>query len=260
MQYYVKAFFAVVRQTTLLLRRDRVAIPMLVLGASMGIVANVVSDLSVEDFRKILIDTSAAAFQIVGVLTALIWGTKVVADASGDGSLEVYLATPVPRELWLIGRFVGVAITLAEFAAALVAVWQALNFINGYGWFSTAELWMFALFTCQWILVAAVGMALSAHTNLAISLFAGLTAWLAGILAPLVLQALPPQTDPATKFVVSALARFWNLDQFNVVSQATTGTWLATSELNARLLFALSATAAIVGVSAVVFGKKDILR
>jgi ABC-type transport system involved in multi-copper enzyme maturation permease subunit len=258
--YYFTAFTAVVRQTMLLLRRDRVAVPMLMLGVGMGVVANLMSDLSVEDFRKILIDASAAAFQIVGVLTALIWGTKVVADASGDGSLEVYLATPIPREMWLVARFVGVAVTLVGFALALVALWQGINLLNGYGWYTAPELWVFALLTCQWIVVAAVGMALSAHTNLAIAIFAGLTAWLAGILAPLMQQALPPQTDAVTRTVIAGLARFWNLEQFNVVSHATTGTWLAPSELGARLLFALSATAALVGISAVIFGKKDILR
>src|SRR5271169_3241497 len=108
----LRAIRVIALETFLLLRRDRIFAPALVLGLAACALALLASDWSIEDFSKILYDVGYFGFQITGGLVALVWGTKTVGDSRQEGSLEVQLAAPISRFTWLIGKYLGLATCL----------------------------------------------------------------------------------------------------------------------------------------------------
>src|SRR5690606_34381136 len=103
-------------ETFVLLRRDKIFVPALVISLLISVLANLASDWSVEDFEKILFDIGFFGFQMTGSLVAIFWGAKIISDSRQEGSLEVQLAAPISRGSWIIGKYAGLCLCLVVLA------------------------------------------------------------------------------------------------------------------------------------------------
>ena len=114
---------AVAWQNWTLLRRDQIVRAVAVAGVVITALAGLASTWSIEDRVKILFDVGYFGIQLLGSLTALFWGAKMVSDSRQDGAIEWQLAAPLSRTSWLLGKYLGLALTQLVLAAMLLFFW-----------------------------------------------------------------------------------------------------------------------------------------
>lgn len=212
----MRTIFAVASETFLRLRRDKVFVPALLIGVGLLGLTGLASYWGVEEFFKILYDLGTAAYLFTGATVAIFWGNKIVSDSKQEGSLEVQLASPIGRSTWLIGKFLGLFAALLLLAIGFLIAWQGIYLGYGMGWINPYDLWMFALLTMVWFILAALSIFFASLATQAVALFCSIWVFVCGLISGPILQALSPETPESTKKVVGLIAGIWNLHLFNI--------------------------------------------
>lgn len=246
-------------ETYVLLKRDRVFAPAVAMGLAVAALAALACTWSVEDYRKILYDVGLFGFQVTGGLVALVWGTKAVADSRLEGSLEVQLAAPVSRSVWLLGKFVGLVLCLTLLGVVLLVIWQVTLLLAGYGAMSKAELLAFVLMGVGWIVLAALALFFAAMTRQGVALFATLSAWVAGLAAAPVATALGSETPATTRHLVAILARYWDFNQFNFAEHVLDPALPALADIAARFAYGGLLALLLLTLACVIFSRRDVV-
>lgn len=254
----VSVVAVIARETFLLLRRDKVFVPALIISIVISALANLASDWSVEDFTKILFDIGFFGFQITGSLVAIFWGAKIINDSRQEGSLEVQLAAPVDRGHWIIGKYLGLCACLIVLAVILLTIWQSLMLLNGFGWMTKIALVVYAFMVLSWLVQGALAILMASFMGQAIAMFATLCLWLTGMASALVANTVSPESSPLMKTLTSGIARFWDFQQFNLVDHAMTKPWLSQSDLMNRGAYGLILILLQLTLAVTIFSKRDI--
>lgn len=253
----MRALFFIALENFRLLRRDRIFVPAIFVCVLVAALANLASDWSIEDFRKILVDIGYFGFFVMGNAIAMFWGVKTLADARASGSLEVQLAAPVARATWLIGRYAGLGAALLLLALPMLGFWQALMLLNAFGWMTPPELIAFAFIPLSWLVSAALAMLLATFCGQGVALFGTASLWIAGLSTRLVANSLPEDASQETRRVVLALARYWDLQQLNLVDFASGMASIGNDELVLRASYGLALIGICMGLGALIFQHRD---
>jgi Cu-processing system permease protein len=255
----LNAIRLVAAEQFLLLRRDKIFIPAIAVAAAVAAVANIASDWSVEDFAKVLYDIGYFGFQFTGSLVALYWGVKSVNDSRQEGSIELELAAPVGRASWLLGKYLGLAVSLLLFGGVLTVLWQLAAKCNGFDWMTPAQLSVFGYMILGWLVVAALSVFCASFLGQSIALFVALSLWCVGLVTALISNTLGPDAPAFTQFVVKGLARVWDLQQFNLIDQAMRPSWLGLAELGYRAAYGGLLILSLMTVACLIFQRRDVV-
>ncbi len=212
----MRKLWAVTRETLLLLRRDKIFLPAIIIGSIISAIAVLASDWGIEEFAKILFDIGAAGYHLTGVAVAMVWGTKAVTDSRAEGSLEVQLASPVSRPVWLVGKFLGLTLSLLLLGIILLATLQGLMLWKNFGWMGDKHFVVFGLLTINWLVVAALAIFFSSFAGANVALFCTLCLWLAGLVTSAVTRSISPHTPEYMRWIVEKTALVWDLQRFNM--------------------------------------------
>lgn len=253
----MRSLLLVALESFRLLRRDRIFVPALFACALVAAFANLASEWSIEDFHKILIDIGFGGFHLAGSAVAIFWGVKTLADARDSGALEVQLAAPISRTSWLLGRYGGLAATLLLLGLVILAFWQTFMLLNDYDWMTRRELVGFAFLLLGWLVLAALAMFLATFCGQGVALFGTASLWVAGMATSLVAATLPPDAAASTRRVVATLARFWDLQQLNLVDFATGLAKVEPEELLLRGSYGLILIGILLTLAALLFHRRD---
>lgn len=255
----MRQLFAIAHETWILLRRDRIFVPFILMVILVTTIANLASDWAIEDFTKILFDFGAAGFHITGGLVAIMWGTKTLIDSRSQGAVETQLATPVSRATWLVGKYLGLASMLVALALVFIAVWQSVMAINKFGIMGKPELIMFGFLVVDWLIVAAMAVMFAALMSSAVALFSCAMLWVVGLSAPSIQLVMAPDADPTAKVIVGGLAKYWNLQQFVLSDYLNSpGVFPTAHDLEMRLLYAGCLIGIMLTAGAVGFSRRDL--
>ncbi|MBI2602589.1 MAG: hypothetical protein HYW48_06000 [Deltaproteobacteria bacterium] len=197
------------------LRRGPVFLPVLFFGALISLFASLASSWGVAEFRKILFDVGSFGFHIAGNIVAMVWAAQTLAVARQDGTLEIQLASPVPRPLWITGRFLGLALAIIVLGCSMLAIWQASLLVTGFGWMTGAELAAFTLQGVGWLVVASMGLFFASFCGLVTTLFSSIAVFLAGLLTELVAETILSEGGAILAKIFQWFKTFWNLQHFN---------------------------------------------
>ena len=85
------------KESFLMLRRDRVFTPMMIVGVAIALFANTASGWTIEEYEKILFDIGIAGFRVTGAVVAMLWGVRLITDPLHDRSIELRIAAPSAR-------------------------------------------------------------------------------------------------------------------------------------------------------------------
>lgn len=245
-------------ETFVLLRRDKIFVPALVISLLIAAMANLASGWSVEDFTKILFDIGFFGFQMTGSLVAIFWGAKIISDSKQEGSLEVQLAAPISRGSWILGKYLGLCLCLLTLAAILLVIWQALMLLNAFGWMHRHHLIVYAYIVLSWMVQGALAILMASFMGQAIAMFSTLCLWLVGMASSLVANTLSPDSSALTKSITIGIARFWDFQQFNLVDYVQTKSWLGPDELTWRGMYALILIVFQLSLSVTIFSRRDV--
>jgi ABC-type transport system involved in multi-copper enzyme maturation permease subunit len=255
----MKGLLTVTRDSFLLLRRDKIFVPAAIGGALITIFAILAGDWTIEDWAKVQFDIGTFGFNLIGSLVAIFWSTKSVADARVEGSLEVQIATPISRSTWLLGKYLGLVLSLTLLAAILLFLWQSLMLLNGTALMTRNQGLTFAYLYLGWCVLGSVGIFFASFCGQATSLFSSMCAWLIGLAIPYVVTALSPQTDRITRLIIERVAWAWDLQRFNLIEPLTSDAPGLQQLLQWNGLYGLALITLLLTTAMLIFRKKDLI-
>jgi ABC-type transport system involved in multi-copper enzyme maturation permease subunit len=255
----LRATRLVALESFVLLRRDRIFVPAIVVAAAVAGFAELASSWSIDNLEKVLYDVGLFGFQVTGCLVAALWGTKAISDSHQEGSLEVQLAAPISRTAWLLGKYLGLCCALALFGVILTLLWRGMLFVIGWGHFGRVQLAAFLAMGLGWTVVAALAMLFATCTRQALALFATICAWVAGLATAPVASALGSETAEPTRRIVEGLARYWDLGQLNLADHALDPGLLPTQELVDRAMYGGVLILILISVACIIFNRRDLV-
>ena len=254
----LQALSVVTREAFVLLKRDKIFLPAIVFGVGVILVANLVSGWSVAEFWKILFDVGYFGFQLVGLAGAVFWGIKSISDSRAQGALEVQLAAPVGRAVWLVGKYLGLALALILLWAILLALWTGLMVLNDFGMLTSPQLGSFVFMLIGWLVAAAVSTLFASCAGQAVAMFATVATLIVGLASSLVAATLSPDTSAGLRRAVQLVARVWDLQQFNLVSRAVDGTFPDQTELMTRGAYGAALIFLLITLACLLFARRDV--
>lgn len=255
----MKQILAVIIETFTLLRRDRVFIPAIVLAVFIFLFASLASRWGIEEYEKFLYDVGFAGYSFMGCIVALFWGTKLLSDSRSDGSIEIQVASPISRSLWIVGKYLGLALTLLFLGLVLLLLWQGFVLIRGFPLMEASQLITFLLFTLEWLVVAALAVSTASAGSQGTAIFSSLCLWIAGLTSLNIANAMPPNTPEASKLLLETIAKFWDFQRFNLSDVALVdGAFPTPQELGWRLGYGMGLIMLFIALACLSFHKRDV--
>ena len=241
--------------------RDRVLYNLLFFALLMIASAVIVGQISMAIETVVMISLGLSAISLIGLLIAVFTGVGLVSKEIDKRTLHAVLARPLQRWEFLLGKFAGLAVTLAVNTAAMTAgLFAALWLVKHSLQRGDAVVLAAAYFILlKLMLVVALAMLFSCFTSplLAILFTGGL--YLAGLfvseLRSLQVTTLTPQMQKFFAVLSYVLPNFGNYD---VMGAAAHGRKIAGMLILHNTLYTILYCAIVLGIAAMIFSRKDL--
>jgi len=241
--------------------RDRVLYNLVFFAFLMMASAVIVGQISMGIETVVMISLGLSAISLIGLLIAIFTGVGLVSKEIDKRTLHAVLAKPLRRWEFLLGKFAGLAVTLAVNTAAMaaglfLALWLVKHAIGRGDAVVMVAVYFILL---KLMLVVALAMLFSCFTSplLAILFTGGL--YLAGLFVSELrrLQAtnLTPQTQKFFAVISYVLPNFGNYD---VMGAAAHGRGIAGILILHNTLYTILYCAIVLSAAAVIFSRKDL--
>ena len=116
--------------------RDRVLVGLVVAGAVVMCSTLALSPLALGEGHRLVIDLGLSAISVLGMLGIVLVGTSLVSKEIERRTIYNLLSRPLPRPLYLIGKWGGLSAALWTVAAALGLALFGLTALRGLGRFA----------------------------------------------------------------------------------------------------------------------------
>ncbi len=241
--------------------RDRVLYNLVFFALLMIASAVVVGQISMDIETVVMISLGLSAISLIGLLIAVFTGVGLVSKEIDKRTLHAVLAKPLRRWEFLIGKFAGLAVTLAVNTAAMaaglfLALWLVKHSIARGDAVVLVAVYFILL---KLMLVVALAMLFSCFTSplLAILFTGGL--YLAGLfvaeLRSLQVTNLTPQMQKFFTVISYVLPNFGNYD---VMGAAAHGRVVGGMLVLHNTLYTILYCAIVLSAAAVIFSRKDL--
>jgi Cu-processing system permease protein len=241
--------------------RDRVLYNLLFFALLMIASAVIVGQISMAIETVVMISLGLSAISLIGLLIAVFTGVGLVSKEIDKRTLHAVLARPLRRWEFLLGKFAGLAVTLAVNTAAMTAgLFAALWLVKHSLERGDAVVLTAAYFILLKLMLAvALAMLFSCFSSplLAILFTGGL--YLAGLfvseLRSLQVTTLTPQMQKFFAVLSYVLPNFGNYD---VMGAAAHGRKIAGMLILHNTLYTILYCAIVLGIAAMIFSRKDL--
>ena len=241
--------------------RDRVLYNLVFFAFLMMASAVIVGQISMDIETVVMISLGLSAISLIGLLIAVFTGVGLVSKEIDKRTLHAVLAKPLRRWEFLVGKFAGLAVTLAVNTAAMaVGLFLALGMVKHSIARGDAVVLVAVYFILlKLLLVVALAMLFSCFTSplLAILFTGGL--YLAGLfvseLRTLQITNLTPQMQKFFAVISYVLPNFGNYD---VMGAAAHGRGIAGMLILHNTLYTILYCALVLSAAAAIFSRKDL--
>jgi ABC-type transport system involved in multi-copper enzyme maturation permease subunit len=237
--------------------RDRVLAGMAAAGVLFLLGVQVLTPLALGEGRRLTMDLGLSAISTLGLLVVLLVGTNLVAKEIERRTIFNLLSRPIPRPLYLIGKWIGLLGAVWTIAAVLaVAQWMVLA-ARGYASWGPSLLQATYLAGLELSIVTALAVMFSALSTPVLSALYTLGCYCVGQWC-YDLRALAAQFPPALRTLVEVLANLApNLPLFNMRGLASDG--LTTNGLHLALAtgYAVLYCGCVLALAAAAFESRD---
>ena len=250
--------------------RDRVPLTIAGFGILLVCASYLIGQLTAGQDLKIIKDLGLAALNILGLSIAVFIGIGLVAKEVERRSIYSLLSKPVTREQFLLGKFFGLAMTLAVNLTAMVIAYYGVLFYQDIAatageraaWPAPAMdprlLVAVVLIFGELMLVTALALFFSTFTSPLISILLTIGLWIAGHFN----ADLRNFGDVVDSRAAASLAKgvyylLPNLAPFNVKAEVVHGVSVPASHVALTLGYAVVYTSALLVSAMAIFRKKD---
>jgi ABC-type transport system involved in multi-copper enzyme maturation permease subunit len=215
------------------------------------------STLSYVDSERILQDIGFGAIRLFGVAIAIFVGVGLIYKEVDRRTVYTILSKPISRAEFLLGKFVGLVLTIWMQMAIMVAVFAGVSLATGAPFGATHGA-AFALLAVELALVVALATFVSAFTSpMLASLFAtGL--WFAGSLSRNLRDLGAHASLPSVRALTRGL--FWllpDLDAFNLSIEAAHGLPVPAPDVWLAVVYGVGYIAIVLVAAVLVFESRD---
>ncbi|MGZ5515442.1 MAG: ABC transporter permease [Candidatus Aminicenantales bacterium] len=240
-------------------KRDRI-LYLLFFFAALGIVASrVLAILTVGDRVKIIKDVGLASISLFGVLMAILIGTGLVYKEIDKKTIYTLLAKPLHRAEFILGKFLGLVLTLFVMTGAMALIFLAIVYAHTLrieGGLLVAIAYIFV----ELVLITAVAILFSSFSTPILSSLFALAFYLIGHLSwglELIIKKMRPG---AGKALVRGLAMILpDLENFNFKTEVVHGLPIPPGIFLSSFLYGVCYTAFILGLAVLIFRRRDFI-
>ena len=224
---------------------------LLIIGSSI-----LLSRLHLGDDSRLILDLGLASMNIFGVLIAIFIGIGLVNKEIEKKTIYTIVSKPVARWEFLVGKYLGLTITLLVNLLIMLVGFLVVLVIMGVG----IDLLLFKavlLIFMELMAITAVALLFSTFTTTTLSAIFTLAVYVIGHLTG-DLKALGAKVDGANHTILTGLYYVMpNLENFNLKARVIYHLDIAASELALVLMYGLLYTAVLLLVAAGIFHRRD---
>jgi ABC-type transport system involved in multi-copper enzyme maturation permease subunit len=240
-------------------KRDRV-LYLLFFFAALGIVAaRVLAVLTVGDRIKIIKDVGLASISLFGVLMAILIGTGLVYKEIDKKTIFTLLAKPLHRAEFILGKFLGLVLTLFVMTLAMTLIFLAIVYAHTLR-IETPLLVAVGFIFLELVLITAVAVLFSCFSTPILSSLFTLAFYLIGHLSwglELIIRKMRPGVG---RTLVRGLYAFLpDLENFNFKTEVVHGLPIPAGIYLSSFLYGVCYTAFILGLAVLVFRRRDFI-
>ena len=237
--------------------RDRVLAGMAAAGILFLLGVQVLTPLALGEGRRLTMDLGLTAISTLGLLVVLLVGTSLVAKEIERRTIFNLLSRPIPRPLYLIGKWLGLMGAVWTIAMVLaVAQWMVLAARGCASW-GPALLQATYLAGLELSIVTALAVMFSALSTPVLSALYTLGCYCVGQWC-YDLRAFAEQFPPSLRAVVETLANLApNLPLFNMRALASEGLTTSVLHLGLATGYAALYCGCVLALAAAAFESRD---
>jgi hypothetical protein len=250
--------------------RDRVPLAIVGFGVLLVLGSYLISQMTAGQDVKIIKDLGLAAVSMLGLLIAVIIGIGLVAKEVEKRSIYSLLSRPVTREQLILGKYLGLVMTLAVNIGAMVAAFYLVLLYQQMTWPAAQQaVWpapatdprlliAVLLIFAELMLVTAVALFFSTFAGPMTAILLTVALWVAGHFN----ADLRHFEDVVDSPVAGAIARaayyaLPNLAPFDVKAEVVHGVPVAASHVALTLAYAAVYITMLLTAAMAVFRRKD---
>lgn len=237
--------------------RNKIFYLFLVFGILFALSSRIIGLLTVGDRIKVLKDTGLASINFFCVLIAIFTGINLVYKEIEKKTIYSILSKPISREQFILGKFLGLALTILVALASMGSVFFAFLLVSGYG-FDAGILVYFLLFYFELLILISLSLLFSSFTTPILASIFTLSIYLIGQVTWTFNQFKGLIQDSSLLFLIKMLYYILpNLRKFNIKSEVVLGVHLGAGGILMALVYALLYIAVLLTLSIVIFRKRE---
>ncbi|HUU04934.1 MAG TPA: ABC transporter permease subunit [Patescibacteria group bacterium] len=226
-------------------------------GILFALSSKLISFLTLGDAMKVLKDTGLAAINFFCILIAIFTGINLVYKEIEKKTVFNILSKPVSRDQFIIGKFLGLALTMLTALAAMAGIFFLFVLVNGGGFDLMILLYFFMLFL-ELLVIVALSLLFSSFTTPILSFIFTVSLYLIGHIMWTFNEFKMILRDPFWKYFTQVLYYLLpNLDKFNIKNEVVLNTPLSPWTILFSVLYALAYIPALLAVTILIFRKRD---
>lgn len=216
-----------------------------------------VGALSYVESERILQDIGLGSVRLFGVAIAIFIGIQLIHKEVDRRTVYTILSKPISRAQFLLGKFVGLTLTIWMLTAIMAVAFLAVSLATGAP-LALAHLWFFVLLAMELALVVAIATLFSSFTTpILASLFTTGT-WAVGQLTRQLRDIGAASDVPAIRDATAILHRVLpDLASFNLSIEAAHQLPVMASDVWLSLMYGISYTSIVLIAAIALFDRRD---
>ncbi len=241
--------------------RDRVLYNLVFFALLMMVAAILVGQISIDIEKSVMISLGLTAISVIGLFIAVFIGVGLVSKEMDKRTLYALLAKPLSRWEFLLGKFVGLLMTLTVNTAAMAlglyaALWVVKHPLEGADGYVLVAVYLILL---KLGLVVALALMFSCFTTPFLAILFTTGIYVAGVFAADLRAMKMVEMDQGTTLLLHAISYVLpNFENFNVMGAVAHGRGVPASLVGNATLYSLVYAAFVLSLAAVVFSRRNL--
>jgi len=237
--------------------RDRVLAGVVGAGIALLLLTVIARPLAMGEGTRLTVDLGLSAITFLGLLVVLMVGTNLVAKEIERRTIFNLLSRPIPRPVYLVGKWAGLAAALWAVALALGAALWTVVALLGHPGLGPAVAEAVFLAGLELSVITAIAVMFSALSTPVLSSLYTLGLFAAGQWSD-DLRRFAENAPGAMRAILEVVANLVpNLSLFNMRSLAASGETAPVLQLGVAFAYALLYCACVLAIGAAAFESRD---
>lgn len=237
--------------------RNKIFYLLLFFGIFFAVSSKIIGMLSIGDQLRVIMDSGIAAIGFFTSLIAIFTGINLVFKEIEKKTIYNILSKPINRDSFILGKFLGLALTVLVALAAMMLIFFLFLYVNS-GHFSTGLLLHFLLFYLELLILIALSLLFSSFsTPILSSIFTiclyliGKVTWTFNIFQPMI------SSRPVRFLTYLVYYLVPNFEKFNIKDQVVLSVAVPWYQVGYAALYGIAYTIFLLLISIMIFRKRQ---